>query len=96
MFTYFYNPVTEQGHTQSEIDEYKRMRDTDNILIQGIRNITGGDLRALEETMKNVIRIKDAQKIIKMTGGKPKVTVHSANIEDQVKKGTAQIIFGNK
>ena len=99
LFAYFYNPVAEQNgvqYTQSEIDENKRMRDTDNILIQGIRNITGGDLRALEETMKNVIRIKDAQKIIKMTGGKPKVTVHSANIEDQVKKGTAQIIFGNK
>ena len=93
LFAYFYNPVTEQGHTQSEIDEHNRMRDTDNILIQGIRNITGGDLRALEETFKNVIRIKDANKIIKITNGKPKVTIHSANIEDQVKKGTAQIVF---
>lgn len=93
LFAYFYNPVTEQGHTQSEVDEHNRMRDTDNILIQGIRNITGGDLRALEETFKNVIRIKDSQKIIKMTSGKPKPSVHAKNIDEQVQKGTAQIVF---
>ena len=97
LFAYFYNPVAEQNgvqYTQSEIDESKRMRDTDNILIQGIRNLTGGDLRALEETMKNVIRIKDAKKIINMTNGKPKPAAPSGNIDAQVKKGTAQIIIG--
>jgi hypothetical protein len=96
LFAYFYNPVAEQNgvqYTQSEIDESKRMRDTDNILIQGIRNLTGGDLRALEETMKNVIRIKDAKKIINMTNGKPTPSKPSTNIDAQVKKGTAQIIM---
>ena len=95
MFAYFYNDVeTPNGFkTQAEIDEQARMKNTDQFLIQGIKNITGGDVSSLEETFRNVIRVKDAKKIIKMTNGKAVSSKPSENIDEQVRTGKAQIIM---
>ena len=95
LFAYFYNDVeTPNGFkTQAEIDEEARMKNTDQFLIQGIKNITGGDVSSLEETFRNVIRVKDAKKIITMTNGKAVSSKPSENIDEQVRKGTAQIVI---
>lgn len=95
LFAYFYNDVeTSDGYkTQAQIDEDKRLADTNQFLIQGIKNITGGDLTSLEKTFENVIRINNAKKIIKMANGKPVSSKPSENIDEQVRKGTAQIII---
>jgi len=95
LFAYFYNDIeTDRGYkTQAQIDEDNRLADTNQFLIQGIKNITGGDVSSLEKTLTNVIRLKDAKKIIKMTNGKPTVSKPSTNIDDQVRKGTAHIII---
>lgn len=95
LFAYFYNDVeTPTGFkTQAEIDEQARMKNTDQFLIQGIKNITGGDVSSLEETFRNVIRVKDAKKIIKMTNGKPVSSKPSENIDEQVRTGKAHIVI---
>lgn len=95
LFAYFYNDVeTPKGYkTQAQIDEDARLADTDQFLIQGIKNITGGDISSLEETFKSVLRLKDAKKIIKLNNGKAVSSKPAANIEEQVRKGTAKIII---
>lgn len=94
VFAYFYNPVGEEGLSQAEIDERKRLGNSDNFVIQGIKNLTGGDLSSLRKAMEAAIRIDNSKKIIKMT------TKHSTNnsnkpknIEEQINKGTARIIM---
>lgn len=98
LFNYFYKPVVEQNgtyYTQSQIDENNRLRDTDNYLIQGIRNITGGDISSLEKTMQNIIRVNDARRIIKLTNknSQSSSSLSKEEIAEQVKKGTAKIII---
>ena len=95
LFAYFYNDIeTDNGYkTQAQIDEDNRLADTNQFLIQGIKNITGGDISSLEQTLTNVIRLKNAKSIIKMTNGKPVSSKPATNIEEQVRKGTAQIII---
>lgn len=99
LFAYFYNPIKlDNGRitTRAELDEEKRISTTDNFIVQGIRNLTGNDLSSLTKTLKNVIRMNDAQKIIKIGGGNrndnnQKPT--NAEIESKVAKGTAKIII---
>ena len=46
-FNYFYKPVKEVSgtyYTQSQIDENNRLSNTDEYLIQGIRNLTKNDI----------------------------------------------------
>lgn len=95
LFAYFYNDIeTPNGYkTQAQIDEDNRLADTNQFLIQGIKNITGGDLSSLEETFRNVINLKTAKNIIKMTTGKVTPSKPVANIDEQVRKGTAKIII---
>ena len=98
LFNYFYKPVAEQNgtyYTQSQIDENNRLKDTDNYLIQGIRNITGGDISSLEKTMQNIIRLKDAKKIINMSNRQSNQTgsLSKEEIAKQLKSGKAQIII---
>ena len=98
LFNYFYKPVVEQNgtyYTQSQIDENNRLKDTDNYLIQGIRNITGGDISSLEKTMQNIIRLKDAKKIINMSNKKSNQTsnLSKEEVANQLKNGKAQIII---
>ena len=98
LFNYFYKPVVEQNgtyYTQSQIDENNRLKDTDNYLIQGIRNITGGDISSLEKTMQNIIRLKDAKKIINMSNRKSNQPGHLSKEEvaKQLKSGSAEIII---
>lgn len=98
LFNYFYKPVVEQNgtyYTQSQIDENNRLKDTDNYLIQGIRNITGGDISSLEKTMQNIIRVNDARRIIKLTNKNSSSSsgLSKEEIAEQVKKGTAKIII---
>ena len=99
LFNYFYKPVAEQNgiyYTKAQLDENKRLKDTDNFLIQGIRNITGNDLKSLEQAMKNTLLIKSAKDIIKITS-KSKTeqnnNLSNKDIEKQIKAGTAEIIF---
>ena len=98
LFNYFYKPVVEQNgtyYTQSQIDENNRLKDTDSYLIQGIRNITGGDISSLEKTMQNIIRLKDAKKIINMSNRQSNQTgsLSKEEIAKQLKSGKAQIII---
>ena len=98
LFNYFYKPVVEQNgtyYTQSQIDENNRLKDTDNYLIQGIRNITGGDISSLEKTMQNIIRLKDARKIVNMSNKKSNQTgnLSKEEVAKQLKEGKATIII---
>lgn len=98
LFNYFYKPVAEQNgtyYTQSQIDEKNRLKDTDNYLIQGIRNITGGDISSLEKTMQNIIRLNDSKKIIKLTNKNSNQTsnLSKEEIAKQLKDGKATIIL---
>lgn len=99
LFNYFYKPVKEVNgtyYTQSQIDENNRLSNTDEYLIQGIRNLTKNDISSLEKNMKNIINLKDAKKVLKIIG-KPK-DVRSQNLSQQelnekIKSGEAQIII---
>lgn len=98
IFNYFYEPVVESNGnylSQAQIDEQSRMSSTDNFLIQGIRNLAGGDISSLEKAMQNIIRVKDAKKIIRVASSTSKVinTPSQSDIDKQLQKGTAQIII---
>ena len=98
LFNYFYKPVVEQNgtyYTQSQIDENNRLKDTDNYLIQGIRNITGGDISSLEKTMQNIIRVKDARKIINISNktNNQNTNLSKEEIANQLKTGKATIVI---
>jgi len=97
LFNYFYKPVTEQNgvyYTQAQLDENKRLNNTDNFLIQGIRNATGNDLKSLEKTMQSIIRIKDAKKIITISSksNTESKDADKSEILKQLKDGSATIV----
>lgn len=98
VFNYFYKPVKQvqgQYYTQAQLDESNRLNDTDNFLIQGIKNLTGNDISSLEKTMQNIIRIKDAKKLIKTINKNNNSSSPLSNkeISEQIKSGTAQVIY---
>jgi len=95
IFSYFHTPIKGndgQYYSQAQLDESKRISDTDSFLIQGIKNLAGNDLSSLEKVMQNVIRLKDAKKIINISS---KATPKTSNksIDEQLKAGTAHIVF---
>jgi len=97
IFGYFYNPVKKVGnslYTQAQLDESNRLKNTDNFIIQGIRNLAGNDLTTLEKAFaikNNVDNSKKLLKIVKGSKGTP--TISQSEIEEQIKKGTAKVIY---
>lgn len=94
VFAYFYNPVTKDGLTQADVDEHNRLRDTNNFILQGIKNLTGGDISSIVKNLQNTIRLGDAKKIVRMSSGNSqggKKTIK--DLEKQIQKGTARIIM---
>jgi len=95
IFEYFYKPIAESNGSylsQAQIDEQKRMSETDNFLIQGIKNLTGGDLTSLEKVMRNVIRLKDSQKIVRTLKSSQQAS-SGKSIDEQLATGKAQIVI---
>ena len=98
IFNYFYKPVKEINgsyYTQAQLDETNRLSDTDSFLIQGIKNITGNDLKSLEKTMQNIIRVKDARSILKVVSKKDNTStkLSASELSEKIKKGEAQIVY---
>lgn len=98
IFNYFYKPVKEINgsyYTQAQLDETNRLSDTDSFLIQGIKNITGNDLKSLEKTMQNIIRVKDARSILKVVSKKDNTStkLSTSELSEKIKKGEAQIVY---
>ena len=98
VFNYFYKPVAEQNGvylTQAQVDENNRLKNTDNFLIQGIRNITKGDISSLEKAMENVIKLKNANAMMKVVHSKPgSVTkLTDAELKEKINNGQAKVII---
>ena len=95
IFNYFYDGIKQPDgnyYSQAQIDEQNRINNSDNFLIQGIKNLSGGDISSLEKAMTNIIHLKDAKKIIRTVtkGSQPS---SGKTIDQQLADGTAKIIL---
>lgn len=97
IFNYFYKVAGKDDdgnyYTQAQIDERTRMDNTDNFIIQGIKNLTKNDLKSLEKAMKDVINLGNAKKLIKVIKSSTQTQVSAQDIQKQIKDGKGRIIL---
>ena len=72
VFAYFYNPIDIDGeiYTMAQLDEYKRTNNVDNWIVQGIKNLYGNDISALEKALKTTLTINNTRGVLKIVNNR--------------------------